>query len=634
VDGRAVLWAATANRPNCPSLSTIATYVVPYMEHVNLVLRTMQQQPCTVATPRQQLERQLHLLLPEVLLHQAAALPVDHAGFPQLCYMVGQTSSAGLAAWEQLRPLLSAASTVGGVGRMSGGARYCPPGMELGQLLRLGCTLSASLQQRVATAAPGNAATAAGAAASAPAAAGAAAAAEEAKREVRMCNMAMAFMADCMCRVVAAAVHVDEVLGSVMGLDAVLTVMHRTEAAGIPRGLFAAACVRDQAAPLMVALERYFRNAGAAAAAGEPHDAEIASRSLISVLAARAHEAWPSELPPQLDMGALVALAAAAGPGSKADRQLHSLFVTALKLVCGPAASNTPGMEDFSRYCGPAAVAGAVRLLRDAGAMAASSAAVAEGDGTSSSSSLQPGVVFLGLWYPPVSETPCDPIDQLPWAVLYGRVCLLWAQQLQQEVPMLLEGQQEVGALVMGAPETWPQIAEEAESSAPCYTFRWCVQAVVDGESRLELLTTSLLNWLEDNSVHDRLSAAGYQPQQVVYELNSMIQARDNVEYGSDPAELTALVQALQAAGQALGCLATPVCCNNPACCSLAGPTEVQLVSGKGCICAGCHTARYCDRACQRAHWKRHKPVCKALAAAAAAKPGAVVGSGSTSVQP
>jgi hypothetical protein len=46
-----------------------------------------------------------------------------------------------------------------------------------------------------------------------------------------------------------------------------------------------------------------------------------------------------------------VALAAAAGPGSKADRQLHSLFVTALKVVGGPAASNNPGMEELFDYC-------------------------------------------------------------------------------------------------------------------------------------------------------------------------------------------------------------------------------------------------------------------------------------------
>ena len=35
--------------------------------------------------------------------------------------------------------------------------------------------------------------------------------------------------------------------------------------------------------------------------------------------------------------------------------------------------------------------------------------------------------------------------------------------------------------------------------------------------------------------------------------------------------------------------------------------------------CSGCHVARYCSPACQRSHWKVHKPDCKAAAAAAAA---------------
>jgi hypothetical protein len=47
--------------------------------------------------------------------------------------------------------------------------------------------------------------------------------------------------------------------------------------------------------------------------------------------------------------------------------------------------------------------------------------------------------------------------------------------------------------------------------------------------------------------------------------------------------------------------------------------SEAQLVGGRTCICAGCLTARYCGRACQRAAWRQHKPVCKALAAAATA---------------
>lgn len=49
--------------------------------------------------------------------------------------------------------------------------------------------------------------------------------------------------------------------------------------------------------------------------------------------------------------------------------------------------------------------------------------------------------------------------------------------------------------------------------------------------------------------------------------------------------------------------------------CPRSGPTEQSLVGGRSCMCGGCHVAHYCTRGCQIAHWRRHKPVCKALAA-------------------
>jgi hypothetical protein len=220
------------------------------MEHVNFALRAQQLETWTVVTQRQQLERQLHLLLPTVLLHHAAALPVDHPGFPELCYVIGQTSSTALAAWEQLRPLLLVAAT-----STARGARYCPPDMELSQLLRLGCTLSASLQQRVAAAAPGDAAVAARAAAAGLGAAGQATAAAAAKVEVtrivKMCKVVVAHLVDCMCKVVSPAVHGHTVFGSGVSLDAVLAAMREAGAVGgstqnYPQG-WTAGCLLQQA---------------------------------------------------------------------------------------------------------------------------------------------------------------------------------------------------------------------------------------------------------------------------------------------------------------------------------------------------------------------------------------------------
>jgi hypothetical protein len=67
-------------------------------------------------------------------------------------------------------------------------------------------------------------------------------------------------------------------------------------------------------------------------------------------------------------------------------------------------------------------------------------------------------------------------------------------------------------------------------------------------------------------------------------------------------------------------CFAISHVCNNPACSNVCGPSEALLVGSRSCVCAGCRTARYCGRACQRAAWRQHRPVCKALAAAAAAE--------------
>jgi hypothetical protein len=79
------------------------------------------------------------------------------------------------------------------------------------------------------------------------------------------------------------------------------------------------------------------------------------------------------------------------------------------------------------------------------------------------------------------------------------------------------------------------------------------------------------------------------------------------------------LIKALVSLGRALSVFAVPHCCNNPGCANASGMTEKAIVSGKSCLCSGCKVARYCGRACQVAHWKVHKPVCKMLAAAAAA---------------
>jgi hypothetical protein len=79
------------------------------------------------------------------------------------------------------------------------------------------------------------------------------------------------------------------------------------------------------------------------------------------------------------------------------------------------------------------------------------------------------------------------------------------------------------------------------------------------------------------------------------------------------------VIGVLVSLGNGLSMFAVPHCCNNPSCSNTAGLTETSIVSGKGCICAGCKVARYCGKSCQAAHWKlAHKPVCRMLRALSA----------------
>jgi hypothetical protein len=154
-----------------------------------------------------------------------------------------------------------------------------------------------------------------------------------------------------------------------------------------------------------------------------------------------------------------------------------------------------------------------------------------------------------------------------------------------------------------------------------------------DLTKNLQLLRSSLrrvVDWLAAaESVH-QLAALGYQPQDLQQQLAAAAEAlpvlttyrnsnRSAQRQYPGPDVLKDIQVQLQAAGRVLACFAVPHACNNPACSNLGGASEAQLVGGRTCICAGCRTARYCGRACQRVAWRQHKSVCKALAAAAAA---------------
>jgi hypothetical protein len=206
-------------------------------------------------------------------------------------------------------------------------------------------------------------------------------------------------------------------------------------------------------------------------------------------------------------------------------------------------------------------------------------------------------------------------VDYLPSLVLFGRCCLLWAELLRLEGPQLL---------LLAAGQQQGQEALLYVDSAALVCIPWLRQRTDAGYGdKLELLTPLLSHWVGDlNSppALDRLAAAGCPPQQLQQQLEVLSAAQEGVQQGLlTEASLAALIRQLQVVGGLLTSIAVPHFCNNPACGHVSGPTDVQLVSGRSCMCAGCLTARYCGRDCQRAAWKQHKPVCKALAAAAAA---------------
>ena len=183
-------------------------------------------------------------------------------------------------------------------------------------------------------------------------------------------------------------------------------------------------------------------------------------------------------------------------------------------------------------------------------------------------------------------------LDALPSLLIIGRCCLLWAD--------ILSAQGEDGRLAL-------QQSEQLELRCFLHEFLTAVCYAAQG-------------WLPARSA--QLSAAGYpDPDSWLQQLlaaEAAAAAARQAEGDAVAAQCAVLVQELRALGQASCLFAVPLFCNNPRCMSLHGETEVSLVSGRACVCSGCRVARYCGRECLRQHWKQHKPVCKALAAAAA----------------
>jgi hypothetical protein len=217
------------------------------------------------------------------------------------------------------------------------------------------------------------------------------------------------------------------------------------------------------------------------------------------------------------------------------------------------------------------------------------------------------------------SSGSADAAAMLPSVVILGRCCMMWAEHCAAQSQQLQQQQEEEEESCSNQEEQQDPNRYEEQQQVP-------LKNSDDEAMYVELDQLSLLSvmqrWLAAGSTCDQLVAAGYDPLPVQQQLPATVLATETLlgtECEESHAVRLAAAQQVLSTGLALCSFAVPCMCNNPVCTSMAGPSELAAVSGRSCICAGCCVARYCGRACQRAAWKQHKPVCGALSAAAAA---------------
>jgi hypothetical protein len=283
----------------------------------------------------------------------------------------------------------------------------------------------------------------------------------------------------------------------------------------------------------------------------------------------------------------LVMLACCEGPGSQVDRQLHSLLVTIVKLSGwgrGKLTDVACVQYSLAAVCGASAVLDAI---------------VEKQQRQQQQGQLVGAAADRSSRY--------TAVDALASVLIMGRCCLQWAaMQIQAAATLTQQQQQQQQQDAYVSPGQ--QVRRE-----PSWQINVCE------------LMLSAQEWFTTGSTCGQLAAAGYAPLPVLQQLEQLLITYQALR-DSPPdtvATLLAAAQQLHSTGLALCSFAVPCMCNNPGCTSMPGLSELAAVSGRSCICAGCRVARYCGRACQRAAWKRHKPECGALSAAAAAAEGA-----------
>jgi hypothetical protein len=203
-------------------------------------------------------------------------------------------------------------------------------------------------------------------------------------------------------------------------------------------------------------------------------------------------------------------------------------------------------------------------------------------------------------------------VAMLPSLFILGRSWLYIAGELQNDIPSLIQEQQQPGSSAQEQQQSGSSAQEQQQPVSSEHRKTWSFSL------------GPVLEWLQAGSTSEQLAAAGYTLQSILQQLGQVVESSEAVfthtdDRQPDEAAFLAVVRQLRSTGLALCSFAVPCVCNNPGCFNLSGPSALHLVSGRSCLCGGCRTARFCSHTCLRACWKQHKPVCEALAAAAAA---------------
>jgi len=314
------------------------------------------------------------------------------------------------------------------------------------------------------------------------------------------------------------------------------------------------------------------------------------------------------------DAGPLILAAHEAAPGSPQHLQLFSVMCSSMKA----AALVRPHDTLKADGCYWHAAAAAAQLLKQSLDVAAAAAAAAVDDDEEEEDAQrqvlsQADRLVRSSDAANVSLT--DATSSLPWLVIFGRCCLHWAQQLSQ----LQQQHPDLGRLLQQLQVPQPDVTTLLEGN-PCHAAGVLLQGP---QAAFLAQAAACKAWLSEEHNTAQLAALGHLTDPLVTLLDLVLGSAEwavsQTDHATAAGVLRQLARHLESLGLALNNLPIAHACNNPCCSNLSGPSETALVSGKSAVCARCRVARYCSRDCQAQHYKLHKKVCKAMAAAAAA---------------